>query len=154
MFQALKDLLEGLTPFNPTPSAAERARSVQLAAAVLLVEVVRAKAALGDAERSVMESALRQQFALSDEELQALLDQATTTSRTAYDYQHFTSQLNEHLTQAEKIRLVEAMWQVAYADARPDENEMHTISKVAGLLHVTHGEYIGAKMRAKEVSPP
>ena len=154
MFQALKDLLEGLTPFNPTPSPAERARSVQLAAAVLLVEVVRAKAALGDAERSVMVSALRQQFALSDEELQALLDQATTTSRTAYDYQHFTSQLNEHFTQAEKIRLVEAMWQVAYADALPDENEMHTISKVAGLLHVTHGEYIGAKMRAKEVSPP
>ena len=91
---------------------------------------------------------------VSDEELQALLDKATTTSRTAYDYQHFTSQLNEHFTQAEKIRLVEAMWQVAYADARPDENEMHTISKVAGLLHVTHGEYIGAKMRAKEVSPP
>ena len=121
---------------------------------MLLVEVVRTKATLGDAERSVMESALRQQFALTDEELQALLDQATTTSRTAYDYQHFTSQLNEHFTQAEKIRLVEAMWQVAYADARPDENEMHTISKVAGLLHVTHGEYIGAKMRAKEVSPP
>ncbi len=62
--------------------------------------------------------------------------------------------MNEHFTQAEKIRLVEAMWQVAYADARPDENEMHTISKVAGLLHVTHGENIGAKMRAKEVSPP
>ena len=100
-----------------------------------------------------MVSALRQQFALSDEELQALLDQATTTSRTAYDYQHFTSQLNEHFTQDEKIQLVEAMWQVAYADALPDENEMHTISKVASLLHVTHGEYIGAKMRAKETSP-
>ena len=154
MFQALKELLESIAPLHPTPSPAERARALQLAAAVLLVEVVRTKATLGDAERSVMESALRQQFALSDEELQALLDQATTTSRTAYDYQHFTSQLNEHFTQAEKIRLVEAMWQVAYADARPDENEMHTISKVAGLLHVTHGEYIGAKMRAKEVSPP
>ena len=153
MFQALKDLLESIAPLHPTPSPAERVRALQLAAAVLLVEVVRTKATLGDAERSVMESALRQQFALSDEELQALLDQATTTSRTAYDYQHFTSQLNEHFTQAEKIRLVEAMWQVAYADALPDENEMHTISKVAGLLRVTHGEYIGAKMRAKETSP-
>ncbi len=28
----------------------------------------------------------------------------------------------------------------------------HVISKVAGLLHVTHGEYIGAKMRAKEAA--
>ena len=154
MFQALKDLLESIVPLHPTPSPTEHARALQLAAAVLLEEVVRTKTTLGDAERSVMESALRQQFALTDEELQALLDQAATTSRTAYDYQHFTSQLNEHFTQAEKIRQVEAMWQVAYADARPDENEMHTISKVAGLLHVTHGEYSGAKMRAKEVSPP
>ena len=44
------------------------------------------------------------------------------------------------------------MWQVAYGDAHLDENEMHTISKVAGLLHVTHGEYIAAKMRAKEAA--
>jgi uncharacterized tellurite resistance protein B-like protein len=45
------------------------------------------------------------------------------------------------------------MWQVAYADAYLDANENHTISKVAGLLHVTHGEYIAAKLRAKETSP-
>ena len=44
------------------------------------------------------------------------------------------------------------MWQVAYADAHVDANENHTISKVAGLLHVTHGEYIAAKLRAKEAA--
>ena len=83
-----------------------------------------------------------------------MLELAVTTSKTAYDYQRFTSSLNDHFTQDQKIQLVEAMWQVAYADARLDENEMHTISKVAGLLHVTHGEYIAAKMRAREISPP
>ena len=31
-----------------------------------------------------------------------------------------------------------------------DAHENHLISKVAGLLHVTHGEYIAAKLRAKE----
>lgn len=80
MFQALKDLLESLTPFNPTPSPAERARSVQLAAAVLLVEVVRTQSAVGDAERSVIQTALHRQFALSDDELQRLLEQAAATS--------------------------------------------------------------------------
>ena len=54
MFQALKDLLESIAPLHSTPSPAERARALQLAAAVLLVEVVRTKATLGDAERSVM----------------------------------------------------------------------------------------------------
>jgi len=47
---------------------------------------------------------------------------------------------------------VEAMWQVAYADGVLDASENHVISKVADLLHVTHGEYIAAKMRAKEAA--
>ena len=51
---------------------------------------------------------------------------------------------------AEIIALVEAMWQVAYADGQLDVHENHVISKVAGLLHVTHGEYIAAKLRARD----
>ncbi|MCY1383643.1 Tellurite resistance protein TerB [compost metagenome] len=52
------------------------------------------------------------------------------------------------------MRVVEAMWQVAYADDHLDAHENHVISKVAGLLHVTHGEYIAAKMRAREAAQP
>jgi uncharacterized tellurite resistance protein B-like protein len=154
MFRTLKDLFDSFTQPAATQSPAERAHAVQLAAAVLLVEVVRAEAAMDDAERAAMVTALRSKFALSSDELERLLELAVTTSKTAYDYQRFTSSLNEHFSQPQKVQLVEAMWQVAYADARLDENEMHTIGKVAGLLHVTHGEYIAAKMRAKEGSPP
>ena len=67
-----------------------------------------------------------------------------------YDYHRFTTVLNERFTQPQKIALVEAMWQVAYADEHLDANENHVISKVAGLLHVTHGEYIAAKLHAKQ----
>ncbi|WP_298209979.1 TerB family tellurite resistance protein [Acidovorax sp.] len=154
MFQTLKDLLDSLMQPAAAPSAQERTHAVQLAAAVLLVEVVRFDVSMDPAERTTMVTALRSKFALSDDELDRLLELAVTTSKTAYDYQRFTSSLNEHFTQEQKVLLVEAMWQVAYADARVDANENHTISKVAGLLHVTHGEYIAAKMRAKEISPP
>jgi len=58
--------------------------------------------------------------------------------------------MNDHFTQAEKIQVVQQMWQVAYADGHIDANENHLISKIAGLLHVTHGDYIAAKMHAKE----
>jgi uncharacterized tellurite resistance protein B-like protein len=146
MFRTLKDLFDSFTQPSTTQSPAARAHAVQLAAAVLLVEVVRFDAA--------MVTALRSKFALSDDELERLLELAVNTSRSAYDYQRFTGSLNDHFTQPQKVQLVEAMWQVAYADSRLDENEMHTISKVAGLLHVTHGEYIAAKLRAKEAAQP
>ena len=61
--------------------------------------------------------------------------------------------MNEHFTQAQKIHVVELMWQVAYADGHLDANENHLISKIAGLLHVTHGEYIAAKLHAKQAAP-
>jgi uncharacterized tellurite resistance protein B-like protein len=78
--------------------------------------------------------------------------QAEQTAKTANDYFTFTSLMNDSFTHEQKILMVEFMWEVAYADGKLDANENHLISKVAGLLHVTHGEYISAKLRAKEAA--
>lgn len=150
MLKHLQNLLTSLTEGAPTTSPQEQEHQLQLATAVLLVEVLRAEPTLDAAERATVVTALHGKFALSDDEIAELIELAQDTAQTAYDYQRFTSQLNERFTQAQKIRVVEAMWQVAYADAHLDAHENHVISKVAGLLHVTHGEYIAAKLHAKE----
>jgi uncharacterized tellurite resistance protein B-like protein len=152
MLRTLKDLLTSLTEASSHTSPQEQEHQLQLATAVLLVEVLRSEPTLDAAERATVVAALRTKFSLHDDEIAALIELAQDTAQTAYDYQRFTSQLNERFTQEQKIRVVEAMWQVAYADAHLDANENHVISKVAGLLHVTHGEYIAAKLRAKETA--
>ena len=152
MLRTLKDLLNSLTEASSHTSPKDQEHQLQLATAVLLVEVLRAEPTLDAAERATVVTALRNKFSLRDDEIAALIELAQDTAHTAYDYQRFTSQLNERFTQEQKIRVVEAMWQVAYADAHLDANENHVISKVAGLLHVTHGEYIAAKLRAKEAA--
>ncbi len=153
MLRNLKDLFDALAASfgaaADAPAGAGDTHTLQLATAVLLVEVLRAEPAMDEAERDAVIHALRRKFNLADDELQRLLELAHETSRTAYDYQRFTRSLNERFTQEQKIRVVEAMWEVAYADRRLDENEHHVISKVAGLLHVTHGEYIAAKLHAQ-----
>lgn len=154
MLNTLKDLFDSFAaPAAPQPGTAGE-HAVRLAAAVLLVEVMRADTGHTAAERSAVVTGLRDRFALTPDELARLLELAETQAKDAYDYHRFTSLLNERFSQAQKIALVEAMWQVAYADAHLDANENHLISKVAGLLHVTHGEYIAAKMHAKEARPP
>lgn len=146
MFQEFLDSL------SPGPTPAEQEQALQLATAVLLVEVMRADSESPPSERAAVLAALHRRFTLAPEQLQALVARAEETARAANDFYAFTSIINDRFTQPQKVRIIESMWQVAYADGRIDENENHVISKVAGLLYVTHGEYIGAKLRAKEAA--
>jgi uncharacterized tellurite resistance protein B-like protein len=150
MLRALKDIFDNLVGAEPTPE--EREQALHLAIAVLLVEVVRADKSKAAVARPAVAAALRQRLALDDAALAPLLAQAEQTAENAYDYHRFTASINDSCSQEQKIHIVESMWQVAYADAQLDAYEHHIISKIAGLLYVTHGEYIGAKMRAKEAA--
>lgn len=152
MLRTLKDLFDAFATPAAGQSPAQREHTHQLAAAVLLVEVMRAEPDAGQAERQAVLAALRRKFALADDELDRLVELATAESQRLYDYHRFTSVLNARFTQPQKIALVEALWTVAYADLHVRADENHAIRKIAGLLHVTHGEYIGAKMRAKEAA--
>ena len=152
MLRTLKDLFDSFNASDASQSPQQLAHVLQLATAVLLVDVMRADTAMGDTERAAVLAGLRSKFSLADDELARLLELAHDTAKTSYDYHRFTSSMNEHFSQAQKIQVIEYMWQVAFADAHLDASENHLISKIAGLLHVTHGEYIGAKMRAKEAA--
>ncbi len=152
MLQTLKNFLDAVLAAPADRSEAGQAHFLQLATAVLLVEVMRADPALGVAERREVVAALRRKFALSEQELGELVALAEETARTANDFHQFTSALNDGFGQDQKIRIVENMWRVAFADGHLDAHENHLISKVAGLLHVTHGEYIAAKLRAREAA--
>jgi uncharacterized tellurite resistance protein B-like protein len=154
MLKTLKDLFDAFAgePAADSPEAQEHA--LKLACAVLLVEVMRADPTMDAAERETILAALKQQFGLSSDESDRLLELARQSAKGAYDYHRFTSVINDHFSQAKKIQMVESMWQVAYADGHLDAHENHLISKVAGLLHVTHGEYIAAKLHAKNASTP
>jgi uncharacterized tellurite resistance protein B-like protein len=147
--RALKNLLDSFISPAHAPSPEESARALQLATAVLLVEVMRADPEVGEKERAVVTAALQTKFGLDMTEIDALLNEARQESAQANDYFRFTSLINDHCEHDDKVRMIEQMWRAAYADADLGANENHVIAKVAGLLHVTHGEYIAAKLRAK-----
>jgi len=148
MLRKLKDLFDAVTDTGPQ-SRADPRHQLQLATAVLLVEVMRADPQFGVAERSAVVSALQRKFALPPDELERLVELAHDQARGSSDFYAFTSVINGQFSHEQKVRLVEHMWEVAYADGHLDAHENHLISKVAGLLHVTHGEYIAAKLHAK-----
>lgn len=148
MFSTLKDLFDTLTA-PPRANAPRAPHDLQLATAVLLVEVMCADASLGDDERQSVLGTLKAKFDLAPDELARLVELAQTQARAAHDLHSFTSALNQHYTMEQKIAVVEAMWHVAFADGHLAAHEQHILWRVADLLHVPHGAYINAKMRAQ-----
>lgn len=125
------------------------AHTIELAAAALLVEVARLDPRAGDEVRAAVLAAVREQCHLSEEEAAALAAAAEEEARQATDYYQFTSLINRAFSPADKERLIERMWRVAYADAQLAAHELHLLRKIAGLLHVPESRYIAAKLRAK-----
>jgi uncharacterized tellurite resistance protein B-like protein len=48
----------------------------------------------------------------------------------------------------EKNNIIENLWRVAYADSYIDKYEEYYIRKIADLLHISHSNYIKAKLEA------
>ena len=152
MLKTLKDLFDSLLPppAGAAPQAAEH--TLQLATAVMLVEVMRADTTFHPGEREAVQAALRDKFSLSDDEAQRLTELAQTTAHGASDLFSFTSRINEHFDMPQKLRMVEHMWRVAYADGHLSEHERHVLWRVADLLHVPQGAYVHARLRAQQAA--
>lgn len=154
MLKTLKDLFDTLLPPQAAASTpATDEHRLQLATAVLLVEVMRADTEMRPDEREAVQAALREKFALSPDEADRLAELAVSTAREATDLYGFTSRLNERFGMEQKVRMVELMWRVAYADGHLADHERHTLWRVADLLHVPQGAYVLARQRAREAAP-
>jgi uncharacterized tellurite resistance protein B-like protein len=127
-------------------TAREQARN--LAVAALLVEVLRADYAADPAERRQVLESIRGTLGLDEAQCAELLVDAEARVDRAHDLHQFTSEINRMLAHEEKLRLVEQLWRVAAADEVVHKYEEHIIRRIADLLHVSHREFIAAKLRA------
>jgi uncharacterized tellurite resistance protein B-like protein len=150
MLKTIHDFFE--QQVNAPAGRGEDRHSIEVATAALLVETVRLDSGMDDAERATALRAVRTKFGLDAEEAATLIRLAEEQARQATDYYQFTSLINRHFSAAQKERVIELMWQVAYADAGLSANEQHVVRKIADLLYVPHGAYIAAKLRARDAA--
>jgi len=150
MLQTLKDLFDSLLAPSALAAAPNDEHALQLATAVMLVEVMRADASFHPDERRAVLNALRDKFALREDEAQRLAELGEAAARDATDLFSFTSRINARFGMPEKLRMVEHMWRVAYADGRLSDHERHVLWRVADLLHVPQGAYVNARLRAQQ----
>ena len=134
---------------NPAEAGADDGEhTLRLATAALLVEMTRMDDEVQGVEQQAVLDALRSKFGLSEAETRELVELAEAEVREATDYFQFTRLINDGFSMQQKTRVIEHLWEVAYADGRLDGQEEHMIRRLADLLHVPHRNFINAKLRA------
>lgn len=131
-------------------SGSPRSSALQVATAALLLEMMRMDNELKDEERQAIAITLQNQFNLAREQNETLMVLAEQEAREANDYYQFTSLINQHCDQTQKVQIIENLWHVAMIDGHLDAHELHLMRKLADLLYIGHADYVAAKQRARE----
>ena len=125
---------------------------LQLACAALLFELTAADQHRSEEELTLLRTLLRDNFKLDEQALDRLWDLAQLEARSATSLYQFTSLINAGFGYQQKTALLEQLWLLAFADHRLDSHEEHLIRRIADLLHLTHGDFIRAKLAARDAS--
>jgi uncharacterized tellurite resistance protein B-like protein len=150
MFSTMRDFFRHhIEPQASAPGPAGE-EALQLAAAALLFEIVRADGAVKPEERTVMQAAVQSTFGIPAERTEELMALAENASRGAISLFEFTRIVDESFSAEQKKRVVEMLWLVAFADGTKHAHEEHLVRRIASLLHVPHPDFIDAKIRARD----
>jgi uncharacterized tellurite resistance protein B-like protein len=128
----------------------------RLAAAALLVHAAAIDGDVTNAEREELLAVIRQQFKLDEATTDELVADATEAENESIDLYHFTSLINRSLDEEGRRRVVEMMWEIAYADGDVDEFERNLIWRAADLLGVSSRERIelGQRVASRRGTTP
>lgn len=148
MFKSIKDFFETQLLKGKQANTDTNTPSLELAAAVLMLEISLADSTIQEAERKVIEEALQNSFSLSEHDASTLIALAEQEVDHAVSLHDFTTLINRVLSREDRTNIVELLWKVAFADAVLDKYEEYFIRKIADLLYVSHSDYIRAKHRA------
>jgi uncharacterized tellurite resistance protein B-like protein len=130
----------------PEPKTGSR-DELQTAVAVLLVEAARRDDMFDGVERQTIERLLADKFELSAEATQRLLAQAELAADRSSQLHPFTRLAVERMDPQQRIRLIEMLWEVAYADGVLDPEEDALVRRIAGLIYVSDADRIAARQR-------
>ena len=148
MLTRIKSFFDAHLVPGPVADARDSEHVLRLAIGALLLEMMNMDGEVWPEQREAVETALRGHFELTESEVAELLELAEAERIESTDYFQFTSLINGAYTPEQKIRLVELLWRIAYANESLHSHEEYLVRKVADLLYVPHSAFIAAKHRA------
>lgn len=130
-------------------TATDPAPTLELAAAALLCEVMRADYHTDQTQLGALRELLMTHFTLSASAVEELMEMAREEVEAAVDHYQFVSLIKQHYAYDQRCELVRMMWLLANADGGHNALEEHRIRRLAELLHVSHSDFIRTKLQVQ-----
>lgn len=150
MLLEIKKFFEEKLFINAEQEAVQSEKKIELASAALMFELMRTDARIDAREKEMLTTVLRETFAMEESNLQELVGMAETAATQATSLFEFTNLINESYSYEQRVKLVENLWRVAFADHKLDRYEEHMIRKVSDLIYLNHSDFIRTKLHVKE----
>ena len=120
----------------------------RLAATALMLHVISLDGEPSAIERAKLHSLIESRFELDPGTADRLISAATLVEGEAVDLYHFTSVIMRAVDEAGRIRIVEMMWELVFADGKVSEFEENVVWRAADLLGVSSRDRIELKRRS------
>jgi uncharacterized tellurite resistance protein B-like protein len=155
MLDGLRQFIADVISPNGHAQGAFDDTGYRLAATALLVHVISLDGEPSEAEKRKLHSLIESRFALDPGAADQLIASAMLVEGEAVDLYHFTSVIMRSVDEVGRLRIVEMMWELVYADGQVSEFEDNVVWRAADLLGVSSRDRIDLKHRvagAKSVS--
>ncbi|HEY1735431.1 MAG TPA: TerB family tellurite resistance protein [Methylovirgula sp.] len=136
MFDRLKSFMTDVASAPAAPRDFQP-DDYRLAAASLLVHLVHADGIVDAFESQRLRDIIARNFQLDSTQTKQLIASAEESDKEAVDFYHFTKTLTHALDYEGRQKIVEMMWEIAYADGSVQELEENIVARISDLLSVS-----------------
>ncbi|MBC9247127.1 TerB family tellurite resistance protein [Paracoccus sp. 11-3] len=144
-----RNLLSRLFTEEPNP-ARLATQDAEVAIAALMVRLARADDRYSRAEQERIDHVLARRCGLDLQEAAERRAAAEMIEAEAPDTVRFTRHIKDRIALEDRIGVISALWEVAYADQKRSSDEETLVRLVSGLLGVTDRDSAIVRQRVRE----
>tara|TARA_B100000700_G_scaffold253142_1_gene284868 strand:- start:96 stop:560 length:465 start_codon:yes stop_codon:yes gene_type:complete len=122
----------------------------RLACAALMTRAAWLDGTLDKVEENALRDLMMERFKISSEQADEILKEAKDDLDTSNDLYRYTKDLRDNFDADERLKLIEMIWEVVFADGVLHDFEATLMRRLAGLLYVDDRDSGEAKKRVMQ----
>jgi uncharacterized tellurite resistance protein B-like protein len=150
MLDGLRQFIADVVSPHANGNRAFDGNGYQLATTALLIHVISIDGEPSEIEKRKLHSLIESRFGLDPGAADRLIKSAILLEGEAVDLYHFTSVIMREVDEGGRLRIVEMMWEVVYADGEVSEFEDNVVWRAADLLGISSRDRLELKHQVAE----